>query len=330
MIKVGIIGLGHIGKFHVEKLLRMPNVLVIGFFEPNNETAQTAIEKYGIERFSVVESLIEQCDALDITAPTTNHFELCLLAIKHKKHFFVEKPVTHTVAEAEKLVALCEGTDLIAQVGHIERFNPAYVAVKSLIKSPVFLIECQRLAPFNGRGTDVSVVLDLMIHDIDLILNLVDSEVTEITGFGSNVITDHEDTAQAEIKFASGCSVLLTTSRISSEKVREIKIFDNNAFYTVDLLNKSVSLNVTDSHKVIEDNNDHKTFDEQETLDMLSNNPVLNDKSYCALYEELSSFISSIENATAPVVSLKDGLNALKIATAITQNCSDTKVLNRK
>jgi predicted dehydrogenase len=178
MLKVGIIGTGHLGKFHLNNWLQIPEVVLKGFFDTNDKIADEVVEKYGIQRFINEDDLIDECDIIDVVVPTTRHFYFCEKAIRKGKHVFVEKPFTHTVDEAKKLVKLVKESNVKLQVGHVERFNPALLAVKDVQLNPMF-IEVHRLAQFNPRGTEVSVILDLMIHDIDIVLSIVNSEVKQ-------------------------------------------------------------------------------------------------------------------------------------------------------
>ena len=192
MIKVGVLGAGHLGKFHLNNWLEIDGVILIGFYDPNEENAQAIIDKYKLPRFDTAQALIAACDAVDIVAPTTAHFDLCQMAITQGKHVFVEKPLANTMEEARQIVKLAEEANIKFQVGHVERFNPAFLALKNYSLEPMF-IEVHRLAQFNPRGTDVSVILDLMIHDIDIILSLVNSNVKFISANGVAVMSDIPD-----------------------------------------------------------------------------------------------------------------------------------------
>src|SRR6476661_392524 len=209
MLRVGVFGTGHLGKFHLNNWKEIPGVEIAGFFDPNNETAEAIINTYGIPRFHNEDALIDACDAIDVVTPTQFHFYICEKAIKKGRHVFVEKPMAHTMEEARTLVALAAESKVKFQVGHVERFNPAFLAAKDLELNPMF-IEVHRLAQFNPRGTEVSVILDLMIHDIDIILNLVNSEVKTISASGVAVMTDTPDISSVRIEFNNGCVANLT------------------------------------------------------------------------------------------------------------------------
>jgi predicted dehydrogenase len=221
MLKIGVLGVGHLGKFHLNNWKEIKDVELVGFYDPNDVTAQEVSEKYQLPRFLNAETLIDACDAVDIVAPTNYHYDLCKLAILKGRHVFVEKPLANTMDEAKELVKLVKESNIKMQVGHVERFNPAYLSVKNLQLNPMF-IEVHRLAQFNPRGTEVSVILDLMIHDIDIILSLVKSEVKYIAASGVAVMTDTPDIASIRIEFNNGCVANLTSSRISMKKMRKI------------------------------------------------------------------------------------------------------------
>src|ERR1700730_13193645 len=228
MLKVGVFGVGHLGKFHLNNWKEIKGVELVGFYDPNDAIAREVIEKYQLKRFTDADQLMDQCDLVDIIAPTNNHFELCEKAIRKGKHVFVEKPLANTMAEARELVKLVKESNVKLQVGHVERFNPAFLAVQSMQLNPLF-IEVHRLAQFNPRGTEVSVILDLMIHDIDIILSIVKSEVKNLSASGVAVMTDKHDIANVRIEFNNGCVANLTSSRISMKKMRKMRIFQKDA-----------------------------------------------------------------------------------------------------
>jgi len=237
MLKIGVFGVGHLGKFHLNNWKEINNVELVGFYDPNDVAAQEVSEKYQVPRFLDAERLIDAVDAVDIIAPTTYHFELAKMAIRKGRHVFVEKPMANTMQEAQELVNLVRESKIKLQVGHVERFNPAFLAVKQMELNPMF-IEVHRLAQFNVRGTEVSVILDLMIHDIDIILSLVKSEVKQISASGVAVMTDTPDIANVRIEFNNGCVANLTSSRISMKKMRKMRLFQKDAYIGIDFLNK--------------------------------------------------------------------------------------------
>ena len=221
MLKVGVFGVGHLGKFHLNNWREIDGVKLVGFFDPHNETASQVAADYGLKRFVDEDKLIEACDIIDIVVPTQEHYGLCMAAIRKGKHVFVEKPMAHTLQEAKDLVAMVQEAGVKLQVGHVERFNPAFLSIQKMQLNPMF-IEVHRLAQFNPRGTEVSVILDLMIHDIDIILSIVKSSVKAINASGVAVLTDTPDIANVRIEFNNGCVANLTSSRISMKKMRKM------------------------------------------------------------------------------------------------------------
>lgn len=310
MLKVGIFGAGHLGKFHLNNWLEIPGVELVGFFDPNDETAKQVSEKYQLPRFTDSGLLMDACDVVDVVAPTNHHFDICEMAIKKGRHVFVEKPLANTMAEARQLVTLAKEAGIKLQVGHVERFNPAFLALKDLQLNPMF-IEVHRLAQFNPRGTEVSVILDLMIHDIDIILSLVKSDVKSISASGVGVMTETPDIANVRIEFNNGCVANLTSSRISMKKMRKIRLFQKDAYIGIDFLNKKTEIIKL---KEPQDSNvfafDIETPTGKKTIAM-ANPPV---PEINAIKEELTAFKNSILNNTRPVVSEIDGLLAMDVA----------------
>jgi predicted dehydrogenase len=310
MLKIGVFGVGHLGKFHLNNWKEIPGVELVGFFDPNDQQAQDVEQKYGLQRFTNIDSLINACDAVDIVAPTDHHFHLCQHAIRAGKHVFVEKPLAETLEEARELVKLAQESGIKCQVGHVERFNPAFVAVKDLGLQPLF-IEVHRLAQFNPRGTEVSVILDLMIHDIDIILSLAKSDVRSISASGVAVLTETPDIANARIEFHNGCVANLTSSRISMKKMRKMRLFQKDAYIGIDFLEKKAEVIQMD---LGEDPNaftfDIPTPDGSKSIAI--RNPNVTDSN--AIKEELIAFKRSIEENSRPIVNETDGLNAMDVA----------------
>jgi predicted dehydrogenase len=310
MLKVGIIGAGHLGKFHINNWLEINDVEVIGFCDTDDTNANAVIEKYKIRRYETTEQLLNDCDAVDIITPTTFHFELCEMAIRKGKHIFVEKPLTNTMEEAKELLKLARESNLKFQVGHIERFNPAFVALKNHDLKPMF-IEVHRLAQFNPRGTDVSVVLDLMIHDIDIILHLVKSNVSYISANGVSVLSDTPDIANVRIEFDNGCVANLTSSRISMKKMRKMRLFQKDAYIGIDFLEKKtevISQNIPTEKNVF--SFDIETGKGKKTVSIA--NPLVEDSN--AMLTELVAFKNAIINNTETIVSALDGYRAMEVA----------------
>ncbi|MBK7852023.1 MAG: Gfo/Idh/MocA family oxidoreductase [Bacteroidetes bacterium] len=241
MLKIGVIGAGHLGKIHLRLLKEIQSVELIGFYDHSPEHSQAVSSELGIRAFSSAEELIDQADAIDIVTPTLAHFEYAVKALRKSKHIFIEKPVTHTVNEGKKLVALVHEAGVKAQVGHVERFNPAFLTARQYLHQPMF-IETHRLAEFNPRGTDVSVVHDLMIHDIDIVLSVVRSPVKKISASGVAVVSDTPDIANARIEFDNGCVANLTASRISLKSMRKSRFFQRDAYISVDFLKKKTEV----------------------------------------------------------------------------------------
>ena len=237
MLKIGVIGAGHLGKIHLRILQSANFVELIGFFDQSEEVRNKVKEEMDIIPFASVESLIEACDIIDIVTPTITHFDCAAAAVRSFKHVFIEKPITNTLEEAKALISLSEEANVQVQIGHVERFNPAFMASVKHLQNPMF-IETHRLAQFNPRGTDVSVVLDLMIHDLDIVLRVVDSEIKSISASGVSVLSDTPDIANARIEFDNGCVANLTASRISMKNMRKSRFFQQDAYVSVDFLEK--------------------------------------------------------------------------------------------
>ena len=237
MLKAGVLGAGHLGKIHLKLLQQSNKYDLIGFYDPSTENALKVSEEFGYRSFNSIEELINEVDVVDIVTPTLSHFECAKQAIENGCHIFIEKPITKTVIEAEAIRTLASQKHVMGQVGHVERFNPAFTAVKNMITNPMF-IECHRLAEFNPRGTDVPVVLDLMIHDIDIILSIIDSPVKNVHASGVTVISETPDIANARVEFENGCVANLTASRISMKNMRKSRFFQKDAYISIDFLEK--------------------------------------------------------------------------------------------
>ena len=318
MLKVGVLGAGHLGKIHLKLLNQSEKYELVGFYDPIKENAQIVEKEFGYKAFDTLDALIEAVDVVDIVTPTLSHFDCAQQAIQQGKHIFIEKPITKTVAEAETLIQLSEKHQVKGQVGHVERFNPAFTAVKDSIQNPMF-IETHRLAEFNPRGTDVPVVLDLMIHDIDVILSVVKSKVKNINSSGVSVISETPDIANARIEFENGCVANLTASRISLKNMRKSRFFQKDAYIAVDFFEKA-----TEVVKMKDAPEQPGDFDmilqnaEGIKKQIYFENPTVEANN--AILDELETFADAINTNTTPIVSLEQGTEALRVAQQIINN----------
>lgn len=318
MLKVGVLGAGHLGKIHLKLLQQSSAYDLIGFYDPIEENAHKVSEEFGYTFFDSIESLIDAVDVIDIVTPTLNHFECAELAITKGKHIFIEKPITKTVEEARSLGDLVLKHGVRGQVGHVERFNPAFTAVKDMIENPMF-IETHRLAEFNPRGTDVPVVLDLMIHDIDIILSVVNSKVKNVHASGVSVISETPDIANARLEFENGCVANLTASRISMKNMRKSRFFQKDAYISVDFLDKKCEVvKMKDAPEQADDFAMILQNAEGNKKQIYFENPEI--KPNNAILDELESFADAINNGKTPIVSLKQGTQALEVAQQIIEN----------
>ena len=311
-LKAGVLGAGHLGKIHLKLLNQSEKYDLVGFYDPDEVHAEKVQKEFGYPYFSSIDKLIESVDVVDIVTPTLSHYNSAIKAITKGKHVFIEKPITNTVEEAEHIRLLVNENNLRGQVGHVERFNPAFIAVKNEISSPMF-IETHRLAEFNPRGTDVPVVLDLMIHDIDIILSVVNSPVKNISASGVSVISETPDIANARIEFENGCIANLTASRISMKNMRKSRFFQKDAYISVDFLEKEVEVvkmknapkNPGDFDMILKNAEGVSKQIYFESPKISANNAIL---------DELESFSDAITNKTKPIVTLRDGADALRVA----------------
>ncbi len=315
MIKIGVIGAGHLGKIHLKLLNSSKKFDLIGFYDIDKESSEELSKKEGYNYFSNLDSLLSNVDAVDIVSPTTTHFQIAKNVILKNKHVFIEKPITNKSENAKELIDLSIKNNIIGQVGHVERFNPAYVASIEHFNNPMF-IESHRLSDFNPRGNDVSVIMDLMIHDIDIILNIVKSKVKEVKASGVSIVSNSPDIANARIEFENKCVANLTASRISLKKMRKTRIFQKDAYIAIDFLEKElqiVKIKDFDQSKsnlsmVIKTNSGKDKVIYFENPEILQENSILN---------ELESFAESINNKTIPKVTLIDGYEAVSVANEI-------------
>lgn len=324
MLKIGVLGAGHLGKIHIRCIKDIPGFDLIGFYDPNPEIAAQVEKEFNVTNFGSLDELIESVDVVDIVTPTVSHFECASKSLKKYKHVFIEKPIVTSLHEARELIKIAGEANVKVQVGHVERFNPAFLAVESYIHKPMF-IESHRLAQFNPRGTDVPVILDLMIHDIDIILSVVKANIRKISASGVPVVSDTPDIANARIEFDNGCVANLTASRISLKSMRKSRFFQKDTYIAVDFLNKEIEV-------VRIQNADPKstspalfTIDlgpEKETKQIFFNKPEV--KPLNAIKAELESFHSAIVNNTIPPVTINDGYSALEVAYQIIEKINQS------
>ena len=320
MIKAGVLGAGHLGKIHLRLLNESDRYELVGFYDPDKKNAQIVSKEKGYKYFDTPEALLEAVDMVDIVTPTLSHHEIAMLSLKNGKHIFIEKPIANNVDEANEITDFAKANNLLGQVGHVERFNPAFKAAISSITEPMF-IESHRLSEFNPRGTDVPVVLDLMIHDIDIVLSLVKSPIKSVSASGVSVISATPDIANARIEFENGCVANLTASRISLKTMRKTRFFQKDAYISVDFLEKKVEIvKMKDAPKELADFAMILQNAEGKKKQIYFENPKIETSN--AILEELESFADAIENQTTPIVSLENGTKALEVANIIIDSYS--------
>lgn len=314
--KIGVVGVGHLGRHHVKHLVDRPDAHFSGIRDTDNDRVQEIAEEFGCSIFDSLDDMLKAVDAVSIVTPTRTHAEVAEKCIIAGKHVFIEKPITKTVGEADGLLKLADEKNVIVQVGHIERLNPALMPLKEFELNPKF-IEVQRLAPYTVRGTDVPVVLDLMIHDIDIILSLVDSPVKNIRASGVSLLSDSVDIANARLRFENGTVASITSSRIARNKIRKIKVFQKEMYATIDLL-----LGLTEIYRVLDEKQDDPNAIESAALDTYGNHkkivyekPDVNQ--FDALEMELANFIAAVKGDVSPIVDGRAGREALDVATQI-------------
>lgn len=318
MLKVGVLGAGHLGKIHLRLLNQSKKYELVGFYDAFEENANKVAAEFGYKKFDSIAELIAAVDVVDIVTPTMQHFECAKQVIEAGKHIFIEKPISNTVEEAEEIIALANKYNVKGQVGHVERFNPAFTAVKDKINNPMF-IETHRLAEFNPRGTDVPVVLDLMIHDIDAILSVVKSKVKSVNASGVAVISDSPDISNARIEFENGCVANITSSRISMKNMRKSRFFQKDAYISVDYLDKVCEVvRMKDAPEVPGDFDMILQNAEGVKKQIYFDNPQVDANN--AILDELETFADAINNNTTPIVTLEDGTEALRVAHMIIQS----------
>ncbi len=324
MLKIGIFGTGHLGKFHIANWLEIEGTEIVGFYDPNDDAAAEAIAKFGLRRFEDMETLMDEVDAVDVITPTQFHYPVCERALRKSKHVFVEKPLASDLDEAGRLIKLVQEAKVKFQVGHVERFNPAFLSLKGRELAPMF-IEVHRLAQFNPRGTEVSVILDLMIHDIDIVLHLVNNDIKNISASGVAVMTDTPDIANARIEFMNGCVANLTSSRISMKRMRKMRLFQKDAYIGIDFLDKK-----TEVIRLKKDQESEEIFSfDIETpsgsKEIVVENPAINQVN--AIKAELTAFKNAITLNTPTIVSEQDGFMALDVAQQILTKISQGGII---
>ncbi len=313
-VRIGIFGVGHLGKIHVKLLKEIAGYEIAGFYDPDDKNSQKCIDEFGIERFDSPQKLIAACDAIDIVSPTTTHFQIAHDAVKKGKHIFIEKPMTGSLKEAKQLVSLVEEARVKAMVGHVERFNPALLGLENKIVNPLF-IEVHRLAEFNPRGTDVSVVLDLMIHDIDIVLSIVKGNVKKISSSGVAILSKSPDIANARLEFDNGCVVNMTASRISVKSMRKMRIFQPGAYISMDFLKKKSDLfRIEDEMPSANGETNHFEIDLPDNTKKFITYETAEKKDVNAIQLELELFHKSITQNKPVPVSVPDGYNAMHLA----------------
>jgi len=303
-IRVGVIGVGHLGSIHSKVYSRLDNVKFVGICDCNIQKALEIGEKYGVPSYSDYEELFDKVDAVSIAVPTSLHYNIAKEFLSHNIHTLIEKPITKTLTEADELIDIAKEKKLILQVGHIERFNSAVLAIEPYLQKPKF-IECQRLGPFHKRVKDVGVVLDLMIHDIDIVLGLLKKEVVNIEAVGLSTVSDFEDVANVRLTFEDGTVADITASRITKDVVRKIRIFQEESYISLDYQTQEAALFKKTEGKIL-----------KEKIKIRKEEP---------LKKELESFVECVETGKRPIVSGVEGRRALQVALEIVKKINSAK-----
>lgn len=325
-LNIGVVGTGHLGKLHTKMFKEIENCNLVGINDSNSGQVKVVGEEFGVNVFESLNDLLNKVEAVSIAATTSAHYDLAKICLNAGKHIFIEKPITATITQAEEIVELADSLNLKIQVGHIERFNPALVSMEKYINDPKF-IQTDRLAQFNPRGTDVAVVLDLMIHDIDIILSLIKSKVENIEASGVAVVSDNLDIANARILFENGAVANVTASRISQKKMRKMRIFQRDGYIALDFVT-----GVSEVYSLL-------PVDQKVKEGFISFGEIgVGDKKKRLVYEqpeqkeinaleyELQLFVNSVINKEKPVVTGNDGLRALRVAKIIIDKIESSKV----
>ncbi|KPK99709.1 MAG: hypothetical protein AMJ91_06695 [candidate division Zixibacteria bacterium SM23_73_3] len=327
-IRVGVVGVGHLGDHHARIFSQVSDAELVGINDVNQEKGKRVAQTYNTRYFENLNELLKEIDAISLVVPTTVHYPLALLILERKKDLLIEKPITQTVKQAEELIKLAEKRNLILQVGHIERFNPAFQAIEEHQPHPKF-IESHRMAQFNPRGTDVAVILDLMIHDIDLILSLVKSNITKIEAAGVPIVAESEDICNARLTFANGCVANITASRISARALRKMRLFQKDSYISLDFLQKSVEIyKLVEAEFVPQGEKEKKTVVGNIPVEKVGKTIVYQRPEIChqdMLTSEIKSFLNAVRTKTPPKVSGEDGKKALEVALKIKEKAEEHK-----
>ncbi|MGE5317939.1 MAG: Gfo/Idh/MocA family oxidoreductase [Chloroflexota bacterium] len=322
MLKIGVVGAGHLGKIHIKCIKQISKYQLVGFYDTDPENAKKVSAEFDIPSYTSIDDLIDKVDVIDIVTPTLSHFDSAHKALKKFRHVFIEKPVVATPQEALELIHIADEANVKVQVGHVERFNPAFIAATPYIDNPLF-IETHRLAQFNPRGTDVPVILDLMIHDLDIVLSIVKSGIHKISASGVSVVSDTPDIANARVEFDNGCVANLTASRISMKNMRKSRIFQRDAYISVDFLDKKTEI-IRMSEKINEEDPFAMILDlgsNKKPKQIFIEKPEVTPLN--AILAELESFADAIMHNTIPPVTISDGYNALDLAYRIIEKMED-------
>ncbi len=311
-MKIGVIGIGHLGQHHARIFSELDDSELIGVYDIDFQRAETIAQQNHCKNFHTVKDLLKKVDAVSIATPTTTHFNYCKESLNTGKHIFVEKPICSNLEDAKELVSIAENNNLKIQVGHIERFNPAIMALSKILLNPIF-IEANRIAPFTPRGSDVPVVLDLMIHDIDVILSLMRSRVKNIKAVGIPILTNDIDIANAKIEFENGALANITASRISLKRERKIRFFQKNMYISLDYQKKDVQV-VKKSVEIEQVMKEIMSGKRQPDISELYNRQKLEIIEKEPLKSELENFVDAIQNNKRPIVNGQDGYEALRVA----------------
>jgi len=312
-LRAAVVGVGYLGSFHAEKYHNLPEVDLVAVVDSQKESAELVAKRFNTEPFTDHKQILDKVDLVSVVVPTEHHYEVAKDFLDAGVHMLLEKPITHSLARAEGLIELAANKNVVLQVGHVERFNPAIRMMYEKIKNPAF-IEVHRLAPFNRRGTDVDVVLDLMIHDIDIVLSMVNSPLVDVHPVGTSVLTDHVDIANAHLRFENDCVANITASRVSTNKMRKIRVFEHDTYISVDCGERKLQLY---TKLPIQD----PASDESLSINIEEHNFEATDQ----LLEEIRAFIDSVQQGTAPLVPGEAGKRALEVALEISERIKSSK-----